>query len=260
MASDRASTVAVSSASLAARLEINKKHQGADFHGWLLRHLDVRPGMDVLDVGCGTGAQTLKMVESVGPKGSVSALDISAESVAKLTAAGRANLQAEAADMDELAAVIAGRLAVKRFDLAQSTYALYYAKEPVAVLEAMLAALKPGGRLAVCVPNDPHTLSRFMAQFVMLPEAVVSCTKFGKDVLEPFFRAQFEEVTIHLLRNRSYISSAADVMTFLRNASYYDPAVEDRVLAAVEAEIAAKGSFLSEKNSLLIIGRTSGAA
>lgn len=247
--------VAISSASLAARLEINRKHEGADFHGWLLGHLAAQPGMDVLDVGCGTGAQTLKMVDIVGPRGSVSAVDISPESIAKLNAVGAPNLQAETADMDDLAALIERQLRIKRYDLAQSTYALYYAKRPATVLDAMFAAIKPGGRLAVCVPNDPHSLSRFMARFVSLPEAVVSCTKMGRELLEPYFRSHFDEVSIHLLRNRSRISSVADVMTFLRNTSYYDPTVESRVLAAVESEIAANGAFVSEKNSLLIVGR-----
>ena len=249
-------SVQTSTASLTTRLETNRKYSGADFHGWMLRHLDACPGMDVLDVGCGTGAQTLPLLDAVGPRGSVSALDISTESIVALAAAakGRRNLEAVVSDMDAAADAIS-RFRVKRYDLAQSTYALYYAKEPLAVLAAMHAALKPAGRLAVCVPCAPHTLSEFIGRFIALPPAVVTGIRFGPDVVEPFFRHHFDEVDIHLLRNPMRIPETAAVMNFLRNTSYFDPSIEREAECAVAAEIAAKGTFAAEKNSYLVIGK-----
>lgn len=249
-------SVATSSESLAVRLAINERYSSADFQTWLQTHLAVGPGMDVLDVGCGTGAQSLRFLELVGLTGSVSALDVSEKSVAHLRelAKGRPNLQAEAADMAELSGVIANRFRVRRYDLAQSTYALYYAADPAAVLDAMRQALKPGGRLAVCVPNNPHGLVELVKRFRVLPEAVEAGGRFGQEVLEPYFRRHCQAVDIHLLRNDLAMPSADEVIRFFANTSYYDPAIEGKLREAVDAEIARTDKFTYQKNSYLIIG------
>jgi len=99
-----------------------------DFDGWLLERLAVKPGEHVLDVGCGTGAQSLPFAGLVGSNGSVSSLDISADSIATLKSKipSGAHVQAVASDMADLARVIADTFTTKRYTLAQSSYALYY--------------------------------------------------------------------------------------------------------------------------------------
>ena len=54
------------SAYLAERLNQNQKYQARDFSKWLLNLLDVKPGEHILDVGCGTSAQTLSLYTGVG--------------------------------------------------------------------------------------------------------------------------------------------------------------------------------------------------
>ena len=55
----------------------------------------VRPGMTVVDAGCGTGPFSLAMARMVGPKGCVLAVDLQPEPLAALAAkAARAGLQA----------------------------------------------------------------------------------------------------------------------------------------------------------------------
>jgi len=249
-------SINTSSAALAERLETNRKYSAVDFQDWLMQRLAVRPGADVLDVGCGTGAQTLAFLSAVGPRGSVSALDLSPESIATVrTRAGAApNLQGEVADMMDVAEVVARRFRVKRFDLAQSTYALYYATRPVGVLDAMRRVLKPGGRIAVCTPNNPHGLIEFIRRFTEVPAANDANGRFGPDVLEPYFRRHFFVVDIALLCNVQRVPTVDEVMRFWRNTSYYDSAVADRVATAVEDEISRRGGFFYEKNSYLIVG------
>ena len=70
---------ATATAFLEKRIEINRAYASADFDAWLLERLSVRSGEDILDVGCGSGAQTVPFATLVGLTGSVSALDISAE-------------------------------------------------------------------------------------------------------------------------------------------------------------------------------------
>jgi ubiquinone/menaquinone biosynthesis C-methylase UbiE len=51
-------------------------------YGRLLRQARIRPGAHVLDAGCGSGAFLPLLAEQVGPRGRVSALDLTAEHVA----------------------------------------------------------------------------------------------------------------------------------------------------------------------------------
>src|SRR5712692_3742238 len=59
--------------SLKARLDINSKYGAFNFHQWAISHMQISPGMDLLDVGCGTGVQALLALDLVGGTGSVSA-------------------------------------------------------------------------------------------------------------------------------------------------------------------------------------------
>lgn len=247
---------ATSRDSLATRLNINKAYGSADFDRWLLERLRPMPGEDVLDVGCGTGAQTLPLAERVGPQGSVSAVDISAQSIATLRAAlapGQ-RVQAEVGDMAELARLIRSVFAVKRYDLAQSTYALYYAKERLEVLRVMRDALKPGGRLAVFTPAAPHGLVDLAARCHEIPQPVYDSLNFGPDVVVPWFDANLRRVETHRFHNEISIPSVAETMTFYRATTYYDAAAEDKIRDHVAAAVAKRGAFRYEKNGFLIIG------
>ena len=84
MTSDQRSDRARASDLLAKRIEMNRNYSSADFDGWLLDRPAAQPGEHVLDVGCGTGAQSIPLASRVGASGSISALDISAASIATL--------------------------------------------------------------------------------------------------------------------------------------------------------------------------------
>jgi ubiquinone/menaquinone biosynthesis C-methylase UbiE len=247
-----------STASLSVRLDANRQYSAIDFQDWLQSRLDVREGMHVLDVGCGTGAQSLEFLRRVGTSGSVSSLDIAPASIDHLRRQAHAgNIQAEVSDMMNLGALIDQTFLRKRFDLAQTTYALYYAKDPLHVLDVMRGVVEPGGRIAACVPNNPHGFVEFVRRFCPVPEAATASGQFGPDVLEPYFRTNFDEVTVHLLRNMQRLPDVESVMQFWRNTSYFDPSAASNVRAAVERQIASDGHFAYAKHSFLIIGQKS---
>lgn len=241
---------------LEKRLEINKSYASADFDAWLFGHLQVRPDEDVLDVGCGSGAQSVPIAGLVAPNGSVSALDISADSVELLQTRVGANprVQAVAADMAELGELISGTFRVKRYDLAHSSYALYYSPERMRVLDIMRGALKPGGRCAVFTPNAPHGLVELAARFTQVPATVYDSLAFGGAVLRPYFDRHFGKVEVHHFDNLLSLPAADVVLDFYRQTTYYDERAEAPMRQFVQAQIDAKGVFQYEKHGYLIIG------
>ena len=116
--------------------------------------LPLRPGLRVIEIGCGTGAAAREVAERVGPHGHVLAVDRSASAIAALTrsapeliAANRLRARHVAAEELEL-------------DPGEEPYDLAFAvrvgafdgRHPEAgaiALERLRRALVPGGRLFI---------------------------------------------------------------------------------------------------------------
>jgi ubiquinone/menaquinone biosynthesis C-methylase UbiE len=241
---------------LEKRIEINRAYSSVDFDRWLSERLDVAPGEDILDVGCGSGAQTIPFSQAVGAGGSVSAVDISAESIdlLKQRLQPGARVQAVAADMATLARLVADVFAVKRYDLVHSSYALYYSPERLAVLDTMRASLKQGGRCAIFTPDAPHGLVELAGRFSAVPKEVHDSLSFGPGVLEPYFRRHFPRVEIHRFHNVVTLPKADTLIDFYRQTTYYDADAEPQIRAIADREIARTGNYQYEKNGFLIIG------
>ena len=109
----------------------------------------LQPGERVLDVACGTGLVSFRIINAVGEKGAVVGTDISGKMVeaARRLAAERSvqNARFERFDAEEL------KLNEEPFDAAVCGLGLMYVPNPVKALEEMRRLLKPGGRAAAAV-------------------------------------------------------------------------------------------------------------
>ena len=110
----------------------------------------VRVGSRVLDVGAGTGDQTLLAAHRVGPGGAVLATDLSASmlEVARDAAheAGLGNVQTRELDAENL-----DQLEAASFDAAIARFSLQFVRDVTRALAGVRRALKPGGRFAAVV-------------------------------------------------------------------------------------------------------------
>jgi SAM-dependent methyltransferase len=106
----------------------------------VLRGCGITPGWRCLEVGAGGGSIADWMCEQVGPDGRVVATDLD---TTVLQARSRPNLDIRVHD------VLADELPRASFDLVHMRLLLAWLPERRAVLERVLAALKPGGRLVV---------------------------------------------------------------------------------------------------------------
>jgi ubiquinone/menaquinone biosynthesis C-methylase UbiE len=130
----------------------------------------LKPGMAVLDVGCGTGAITRGIAEKTGSKGKVVGIDVSEELIAKARQnfGHYQNLSFEVAD-------ILSYSLNEAFDLITSARTLQWMATPEKALEQMKKLLKPGGIISILdynhekitwQPEPPQTMKRFYGAFL----------------------------------------------------------------------------------------------
>lgn len=113
-----------------------------------------RPGMRVVDLGCGTGELTRRLADLL-PDSEVVGIDSSEEMLARSGAFGRPGVRFEFGDLRELSGT---------FDLVFSNAALQWVEDHERLIPALWEHLEPGGRLAVQVPaNFDHVSHRLAA-------------------------------------------------------------------------------------------------
>lgn len=109
--------------------------------------LDLEPGMDVLDLACGTGASALPAARVVGPTGHVIAVDL-AEAMLE-----RGRGKARRAGLDNID-FIAGDMTVTRypassFDALICAFGVSMVPDMAGFVRDLWPMLRPGGRLAI---------------------------------------------------------------------------------------------------------------
>ena len=110
--------------------------------GYLLPHL--RPGLDLLDVGCGPGSLTADLAVRVAP-GRVIGIDSAAAPLAEArAAAARAGVQVDVRVGDAYAI----DLPDDSMDVVHAHQVLQHVSDPVAVLREMARVCRPGGVVA----------------------------------------------------------------------------------------------------------------
>lgn len=147
----------------------------------LVESLDVRPGMDVLDLGCGDGTTALPAAER-GAK--VLGVDIAGNLVAagntRAAAAGLSNLRFQEGDASSLEGIVD-----ESFDLVISIFGAMFAPRPHDVAQEMVRVTRSGGRIVMgnWIPGDPTLIAQVLKTSAAYtpppPEGFVSPVTWG---------------------------------------------------------------------------------
>ncbi|HDP95433.1 MAG TPA: class I SAM-dependent methyltransferase [Candidatus Aminicenantes bacterium] len=137
---------------------VTRRYAGAER---LMRYMDLRPGMRVLDAGCGPGRLAIPFARRVGPRGEVVGLDLQADMLRRLDARvrreGLENVHPLQGGLGEGA--LEGQ---EQFDRAVLVTVLGEIRDKAAALAELFARLKPGGLLLVteALPDPDFLLPR----------------------------------------------------------------------------------------------------
>jgi SAM-dependent methyltransferase len=171
----------------------------------LIASLGVRPGMKVLDLGCGDGATAIPAAK-LGAD--VLGVDIAANLVAagarRAKQEGLSNLRFQEGDASKLT-----DLTDQSFDLVVSIFGAMFAPRPLDVAQEMVRVTKPGGRIVMgnWIPGDPTLVAQILkisaAYSPPPPEGFISPVAWGQEahVIERFGAAGIAESKINCMRD-----------------------------------------------------------
>jgi trans-aconitate 2-methyltransferase len=110
----------------------------------LLKLVDARPGLRVVDLGCGTGELTRRLADTLHDS-DVLGLDSSPQMLERTKEYERPGLRFELGDLAELA---------DEWDLIISNAALQWSENHKELIPRLFNCLNPGGQMAVQVPSN----------------------------------------------------------------------------------------------------------
>lgn len=145
--------------------------------------IGLKPGMNVGEIGAGTGRMTIWLADRVGPEGHVIANDIRQDYLDQLASRcekeGLRNVETILGEVED------PRLPADALDMVFMINVYHHAENPVALVRNAIPSLKPGGVLAI-VECDPEKVDW---------GAEEGCTR-EQDMIQQLDQAGFEIVRV----------------------------------------------------------------
>lgn len=147
--------------------------QSKALNQWFGDAIGAAPGLRVLDIACGSGQPSLTVAAKIRPGGTLVATDLSPQMLAvterKARAAGADNVELREMDAQQLDFPDAS------FDAVTCRFGLMFCPDPVRAAAEIHRVLRPGGRFAVAVWDEPArnpfftSIGKPLAAFVPMP-------------------------------------------------------------------------------------------
>ncbi len=244
---------------LEQRIAENSASQQVDLATWIFERVHVKPGEKVLELCCGTGGQTLTMLERVGDNGHVTALDISRsalDTLASKAGSRNARLTCIESSLEKMSTSLENASSEKKFDLIFCAYGLYYSPDPKRTLEEARSLLRKNGRIAVVGPFGPNNRQLFdlvRRSGILIGDAVVSSSEtFMLQEVVKWGAENFEELSINTLVNPIRWATPERVINYWQNTTFYDAEKRSAFEKLLQEHFSKSMSFVNEKWIMLL--------
>jgi SAM-dependent methyltransferase len=218
------------------------------FHRWAFDQFGLLPGAAVLEVGCGPGTLWAKNSERLPDALHVMLTDFS---LGMLDAARRALRPLDFGPGLAAVDVQALPFAPATFDAVIANHMLYHVPDRPRAIGELRRVLRPGGRLYAATNGRKH----MRELFEVAGQRLYSLEGFGLENGVAQLQASFSGVEVRRYDNELAITEAEPVLAYVRSIrpGETDPGDLERLLAAVEAAIAASGAFRVSTDAGMLI-------
>lgn len=246
---------ASSSLALSKRLDVNNRYSKKDLTKWLFSKYKLKKNFNILEVGCGLGQHVIKESKLIGPKGYVLAIDNSKKSILELNKNKLKNVETKCMEMDLLPFLLEKKNIY--FDRILSSYAIYYANDPIILIRKLIPFLKPNGELIITMPNTPHTLIQMITSKESIPLNVTQSLYFGKNILKPYLTKNYKNIKFFDFKNELKFYDFTDFYDLYKSSTFFLKKKEKKIKyylnKSFNKSLKKNGYFLSKKSALTLI-------
>tara|TARA_B100001059_G_scaffold236772_2_gene290156 strand:- start:19779 stop:20567 length:789 start_codon:yes stop_codon:yes gene_type:complete len=234
------------------RLYFNKKYQSKNLHKWFESKVRIKKNFKILDVGCGTGKQSVYFKKKINNSGQLFSFDKSIKSIIQLKKKiGSRNSKIFSADMNEIEKINKNFFEFEKFDLISSVYSIYYARKPLKLIKFLLSKLDKNGKLLLLVPMRPNKITEIAEKFYKLPTKVTESLVIFKKIIN-YFTKQKYNIRVRYFRSKIRVNNIEDVIKFYKSTTFFKKKYEKTISKFIKKKFKKKG-FIFKKDSCLII-------
>ena len=239
------------------RIRLQDAYGSFNLNNWIFDILDISSSSNCLDLGCGTGNQTLKIAPKLSDSGSIDCVDLSEKSIEFLISESKRLcydkvVNAHVAALDKIPDVLGS----KTFDLIFSSYALYYVNNFEKLVSWVHGALTENGRFFYCGPTHKNNLElrQLMGQATQKePEKSTIASSFMENDSRPFVESLFGGIKIEHFENPVVYPTASSLIEYLRSHNLYSKTFDNEYLNLINAHFEENESFVNVKRGVGIL-------
>ncbi len=224
---------------LISRINIHDKFGSRNIDEWMLETLELREGMRILDVACGSGKQCSSFYTTLGGKCEITGGDISDELLEKakqLSAENNQQVEYKYLNFNEPFI-----FDDDEFDLLSCCFAIYYSEDIPFTIREMHRVLKHGGRLFTTgpMPENKRIFYDIIKEATNKPiPKMPGSSRYASEILKEI-KNIFSSVEVKIFKNPLTFSTTDPFLEYTRASLS-----EDRKLW---------GDFFTEKDSFITV-------
>jgi len=208
----------------------SQKNQTINLNDWIFEKLNLETNNDVLELCCGTGAQTRYFAHKV-KSGSLVCVDINQKSILKVKSSiDSNNVRFIVSEIDDTYNYIKNN-----YDLIFSAYGFYYSKNPESLHEKLKTYLNDNGRFVIVGPvlgNNAQLYSIIRKIGCEIPNEVINGSE---NFMIKFFKIFLKEYSeVKMIRSINHVSydSHQKLLEYWRNTTFYSTGHDKEFLNA----------------------------
>lgn len=233
------------------RIIAHDKFGSNDLNKWIFENIDLSEGLSIIDLGCGTGKQTIPIAEVVGDTGHVFSIDLSQEALDVLSKeALKFGISERITTLCCSHDGIHHHLRGIKIDRLVSSYSLYYSKSPEKVLTTIWDMLKTGGIVFFCGPSKDNNRELKDFHYALKGLSVPLETggaafmeRTGQDII----RQLSSRVEISSFENTLRFNSAQSLYKYWSSYNLYDESIDESFIKAAREHFQNHSFFETRK-------------
>ena len=209
---------------------VSQRSQSTDLNQWIFEQLNLSNTAKVLELCCGTGAQT-KYFSRRLIRGALTSVDVNSESIsAARSSITIPNTTFIVSEIDSTEKYVTGE-----YDLVFSAYGFYYSINPERLHNTLAKSLKSNGRFVIVGPilgNNKQLYDIEKRIWLDIPQPVLDSSEHFMLRLLGLFLDYYSDV--RLIRFINYINyeNHSRLMNYWKNTTFYKPGFDNDFLDA----------------------------